>query len=458
MVDLVKMANAAKKFTEYLNKKGIEAKLKVSRYQKDIKAVEVSSSIPVMDLFKSIGIKAVVADLSKEEEKAISGKYKAKHVTIKTGINNVVNPLDELFIVNTFTEKGSIKTKELAPERIGVTKKKYKNTKQFDDDVYEGIKKLKIEPNVKIAMQELYRTVADSKSKSDSIKMNAAAQKAMETVKSQDKQAIGKDFGEVISLRWYLDQLDKKELVEFFFSEISNEPLVDYSVVIKQKSATIKLDVSAKFEAGAAPSINAIVPYIDKVYKNPKSDYRQPLQVLKILGGLDGSKENTSTKILKVAMILELGYFELEKIIGKEDYELADIQKHIQKIADISKNPKVRMATFESVYEPFYEYLKKTVSKDSLAVVFAGTTYKKYYSLVMSPLGYYLVDYMNKDPIYQEILNTLSREMKTEQVYLYFKGNNIDFEKKLFSKAQFKFNYGSNAKDSDNTGIKFSMK
>jgi hypothetical protein len=73
-------------------------------------------------------------------------------------------------------------------------------------------------------------------------------------------------------------------------------------------------------------------------------------------------------------------------------------------------------------------------------------------------MGYALVDYMNKNKIYQDILNNISREMKTEQVYLNFVGDKMVFHKKLFSNAEFKFAYGANAKDSDNTGIKFSMK
>ena len=72
-------------------------------------------------------------------------------------------------------------------------------------------------------------------------------------------------------------------------------------------------------------------------------------------------------------------------------------------------------------------------------------------------MGYALVDYMNKQQVYQDILNKISQQMKTEQVYLDFIGENMRFTKKLFSKASFKFAYGANAKDSDNTGIKFSM-
>jgi hypothetical protein len=109
-------------------------------------------------------------------------------------------------------------------------------------------------------------------------------------------------------------------------------------------------------------------------------------------------------------------------------------------------------------YKPFYDKLDKSVDSSSLSVVFNGSTFPKYFSLILSPMGYALVSYLNKQPIYQEILNNISREMNTEQVYLNFTSTSLAFKKKLFSNSEFKFSYGANAKNSDNTGIKFSIK
>jgi hypothetical protein len=127
-------------------------------------------------------------------------------------------------------------------------------------------------------------------------------------------------------------------------------------------------------------------------------------------------------------------------------------------IASASKSPENRIKMFNTEFREIYEILGKNAADDSLKVVFSTATYKKYYSLVLAPMGYGLVAYMNKTPIYQEILNNISREMKTEQVYLTFPGEALGFKKKLFSNASFTFSYGANAKDSDNTGIKFAMK
>jgi hypothetical protein len=299
--------------------------------------------------------------------------------------------------------------------------------------------------------------VADNKAKTDTVAFNAAAKKAMASVKPQDRQAIGKDFGEILSLRWYLTQDHGKGWTQFGFSVISNEALVDFYVNKVVGGKKIKSDVSAKFEAGAAPSIGAIVSNIDKVYKAPKSEEKKAIDVLKALAGEDG---NTSTKILKAFETLKLpAYTKLKSVVGaKGAFSITDVSSSIQKIAAASKTPANRIKMFNTEYSKIYEELGKNASPDSLAVVFSTATYKKYYSLVLAPMGYALVDYMNKNKIYQDILNNISREMKTEQVYLNFVGDKMVFHKKLFSNAEFKFAYGANAKDSDNTGIKFSMK
>ena len=182
--------------------------------------------------------------------------------------------------------------------------------------------------------------------------------------------------------------------------------------------------------------------------------------MLKALAGLSGTKETTSVKILASYKALNLpAYKKLKEVVGiKGDITIKDIQDHIQDIAKKHKNQKDRTAAFLKAYEPFYDVLGSKADAGSLGVVFNAATYPKYFSLVLSPMGYALVSYMNKLAIYQEILNNISREMKTEQVYLNFSSTSLVFKKKLFSKSEFKFAYGANAKNSDNTGIKFSMK
>lgn len=454
-MDYAKLTATAKKIDVYLKGKQIKSSIKKSRYQTQINAVEVAYPGSIEALLKEAKISGAISDLTVTEEKSISGKYKAKLITIKAAVASCAAK-EQFLIVNTFTEKGSLKTKDLAPDKLLLTDKKFKTLAEFDKAVYAGIKEVKVPNDVKDCISTLYETIAANKTHRDNIPLSAAAKKPFKTVKPQDKQAIGKDFGEVLSLRWYLTQNFAKGWSECYFSLESNAALVDYIIKIKIGNKIVPVDVSAKFEAGAAPSIGAIVDNIKTVYKNPNAEEKKAIGVLQALASDSG---NTSTKILAAYKTLNLpAYTKLKTLIGKADFTIEDVSAKIQKIASASKSGENRMKMFNTEFKGIYETLGKNASEDSLKVVFSTPTYKKYYSLLLAPMGYALVDYMNKTPIYQEILNNISREMKTEQVYLTFPGESMGFEKKLFSNATFKFAYGANAKDSDNTGIKFSMK
>ena len=453
--DYTKLATTAKKVSDFLSGKGVTAVVKTSRYQTQIKAVEVRHNGTLESLFKQYAINASLTDLTPVEEKSISGKYKAKVVTLNSASAGAAKG-DKFFIVNTYTEKGTVKTKELAPEKFGLTTAPYTTTTAFDTAVAKGIKSNKTIPaEIQTAINELYKVVSANTTTRNTIPFSPAAKKAMAQVKPQDRQAIGKDFGEVLSMRWYVSQPFGKSFTKAEFSTISNEALVDFVVTKKVGKEIIPQNISAKFEAGAAPSIGAIIGNVSKVFKSPSGDILAAINVLKALAD---DNANTSTKILAaMATIKHPAYAALKKVIGKPTFTITDISTHIQKIASINKTPKARIAAFNLAFKDVYTALNKSASDDSVAIVFAGASYKKYYSLIMAPMGYALVEYMNKQAVYQDILNKMSRAMNTEQVYLNFVGENLEFTCKVFSDAKFKFAYGANAKDSDNTGIKFSM-
>ena len=65
----------------------------------------------------------------------------------------------------------------------------------------------------------------------------------------------------------------------------------------------IKVEISAKFEEGGAPSIKTIVKEIDNVYKTPSQEEKKVIDILKILG-TQVSGETTSDKILKIAIYI----------------------------------------------------------------------------------------------------------------------------------------------------------
>ena len=220
----------------------------------------------------------------------------------------------------------------------------------------------------------------------------------------------------------------------------------------------IKVEISAKFEEGGAPSIKTIVKEIDNVYKTPSQEEKKVIDILKILG-TQVSGETTSDKILKIAMRLDFeGYNYLKKVIGKSDVNVKDIDNFVRNIAKTYDTAPVRIKEFRKIFDPYFRILTKGVKDESLGVIFTTDSFPKYSSSVIAPLGYWLIGYMNSLPSFIQVLNNVSRSLKTEQIYLNLTPSSLVFSKKIFEQAEFKFEYGGNAKNADNTGIKFSMK
>ena len=220
----------------------------------------------------------------------------------------------------------------------------------------------------------------------------------------------------------------------------------------------IKVEISAKFEEGGAPSIKTIVKEVDNVYKTPSPEEKKVIDILKILG-TQVSGETTSDKILKIAMRLDFeGYNYLKKVIGKSDINVKDIDNFVRRIAKTYDTAPVRIKEFRKIFDPYFKILTKGVKDESLGVIFTTDSFPKYSSSVIAPLGYWLIGYMNSLPSFIQVLNNVSRSLKTEQIYLNLTPSSLVFNKKIFEQAEFKFEYGGNAKNADNTGIKFSMK
>lgn len=444
------MAENAKVIVNFLKQQGVEASLKTSRYQTSIKAVEVSISIPIGDFLKSLKINGSITDLTQEEERNISGRYKSKMITLKGSVSTLKKDA-KFFLVNTFSDKGTLKSKALAPEKLGLTRGPFTSVAVFDKAVVDGINNLNVDADIKHAMAILFEQV-----RQDKTDFPPALTTLMGKIRSGDVQVIGKDYGEVLSLRWVVN--NTPNVIRFGFSESIQAALIDFFVVRRQGNKEIHQDYSAKYEEGGAPSIKSVVGSLDSIYKSPTAPQKAAIDVLKVLGS--SAKMNSSMRIVDAAQTVSLaGTAELKAIVGVGTRRLTveAIADKVKAIAQRHNNVAGRIAEFRSTFEPFFTKINKKATDDSLKVVFASKTYPKFHSPIVSPFGYKLVEYLNATPIYQEMLNLASRQSKVSQVYLNLKSGKIDFQEKTYKDGVFRFEYGSNAKDSDNTGIKFSM-
>lgn len=420
---------------------------KKSRYQSEYNALQIAIATSIESFFENLNYEVTVTEAAPQITKLISGKYKAVIITFKTNKNSI-QAGTQFYCVNTFTEKGSIKTKEVSPDKLKLAGIKYTTETAFDKNVNDALSLLKIDPTAISFMKKLYDTTAESKNKNTAFPEEC--KRLYKLIKPQDLQAIGKDFGEILSARWLMNQSEFNSFEWMQFPAASNEPLIDFS--IKMKNSLIKF--SAKFEKGAAPSINAIVDNIKNSYPNPTPDEKKYIYVLESLSG-----KGVSNNILEAMKHLKTAaYTELEKII-KSNFNLSDLSSFIRKnISEKYETTNARVDAFNDTFGNVLKLLNKTVTKDSLDVVFRSKTYQKELaSPIVSPMGYYLVDLLNKDEKFKKILNNIANSIDVRQIYLDFTSTSLDFEVKKFSDASFSFAYGANAKDSNNTGIKFKM-
>ena len=236
--DYPAMAATAKKMEKYLLAKGKPtAKVKVARNNSAIKAVEINDTIMDLEaLLKSLKFPGKVTDLSSADIQSISGKYKAKLVEVVNSIQSAgLTKGEKFFFLNTFTEQGSVKTKDLTPSELKLDSSDYTTLDSFDRAVNAGISNLNVPTEVQSAMFELFKNVSKNNTKTDTILFSATTKNALEKLKPNDRQAVGKDFGEVLSLRWYLTQPYSKGWTKFGFETGSNAALVDYYVYKKVK-------------------------------------------------------------------------------------------------------------------------------------------------------------------------------------------------------------------------------
>ena len=233
--DYPAMAATAQKVIKYLLAKGKIAKVKVARNNRVIKAVEIDDIIiNLEDLLISLSFPGKVTDLSSADIQSISGKYKARLVEIVKPIQSAgLTKGEKFFFLNTFTEKGSVKTKALTPSELKLDSSDYTTLDSFDRAVNAGISNLKVPTEVQLAMLELFKNVSKNSTKTDTVLFSTTTKNALEKLKPDDRQAVGKDFGEVLSLRWYLTQPYSKGWTKFGFETGSNAALVDYYVYKK---------------------------------------------------------------------------------------------------------------------------------------------------------------------------------------------------------------------------------
>ena len=348
----------------------------------------------------------------------ITGKYRTEELTIKESIDGAKIG-DKIYIVNAVTSRGELRTKELTPERMGVATGEKIGRSQFKKKVIQGINGLGVSVIIKEFMKDLMDSAETTSGKIKS--------EYIEQISDSDINIISKDFGEVTGAWWFLNVYDKTA-DGIMYPTQSNSRLVDYYATYSEKPS---LAISAKSGKGAPPSIDAIADILDKInYRDSKKKIAKNLII--------SIRDNTVLDgiILGSAEVKTPGWNALVKLIGK-NITPASIETFLSKYKNADELLKV--------LDPLYEIMGRAASSDITNRIIGNKAKRN--GLILSPLAYHLVDEMNTDKIYSNVLNEATKQINVSQLYIniYKTQKVVKYNIQEFKDIDFKFEYNGNA-------------
>lgn len=261
-------------------------------------------------------------------------------------------------------------------------------------------------------------------------------------ISDKDVAVIGKDFGELSGAWWFINNFDPKlSFVEF--PARSNEPLVDYYVGYPNK---VKLRVSAKAEAGAAPALNPIWNSIkDKTFSGIDGQVKTFISDIVNNDGLESiikaSKHFGST-----------GYTAVGTLIGKpNNYTSDDIEEWLSGYKDATVLNTI-------LTTKLYSKINKRAKIDTIQKILNEKGARRC-GIILSPMAYNLVDEVNANVKYKQFLTQICRALNVEQLYINLRKTTTTMNYKLkgFKDSEFGFEYHSNAGNPGGNKIGFKM-
>ena len=208
----------------------------------------------------------------------------------------------------------------------------------------------------------------------------------------------------------------------------SNLRLIDYYATYPKKP---NLAISAKAGKGAPPSIDAIADILDKInYTDSKKKIAKNLIIaIRNSSVLDGIVRGS-------AEVKTPGWNALIKLMGN-NITPASIEIFLSKYKTADEIIKV--------LDPLYKVMGRAASLDITKRIVGNRAKRN--GLILSPLAYHLVDMMNADKTYSNVLNEATKQINVSQLYIniYKTQKLVKYNIQEFKDIDFKFEYNGNA-------------
>jgi hypothetical protein len=411
------MGNTASKETQELYKIFVDGltKLNIKISKNNFSRYKFHLRAQVGDNYKEILNSIIQCEILNTNE-SLSQAYKTQLIKTK-------DEIELLFVNNGKPQNGILRTKQLTPDNLGFSGKTY--------DVDELYKELNnVLKNIDIKLKEcIYSLINSSYLNKNNINTDG--------VSNSDINNIAKDFGELTGALWCMIHYFKN--VKYCtFPAASNAALIDYYLTKNDNSI---INISAKAGIGAAPSLTAVSGLIEEKIIQPKKIHIEVADFV-----TEVKKQSALDTILIFSKKFKTpGYKEILNVGGQiETYSLFEDQISKMKWEEVKKQ-------FLSVWE----IMKRSPNEENANKLFK-TNFKKS-GVILSPLGYHLIDIINNNNLYVEFLNYSLNSLNTKQLYLNINNNIIQYTMKAFNTAKFLYHFDSNIKNPNNKKISFKM-
>lgn len=362
----------------------------------------------------------------KETKIKLSGSYTTQLIVLTKNFKSFKKGDSLYFVNNGKSKSGILRTKQLTPDALGFAGNQY-----TAKELYYAL--LKIVPDLPSAIRPCIESIIESSNKNKILIVT-------DGVSQSDLNIIAKDFGELTGALWALEHHYKDALYVKFPKE-SNSALVDYYIYGKNSKT---YPVSAKAGLGAAPSLTSVSQLlIDGIIIPDKKDkiISDFITGVKEKSGLDAIIDFSGTfNTPGFKMFSKLGV-PLDKKIQNIENFVADYDSWSSLKRDLSSA---------------YDTMKRWPSDANAEKLMASSQKKN--GIILSPLGYHLIDELNRVKEYTDFLTNSLNSLNTEQLYMDVGKNKLKYSVKTFSKSKFFFHFDSNIGNAANKKISFKMK
>jgi len=247
--------------------------------------------------------------------------------------------------------------------------------------------------------------------------------KSGEKLDKGDITRILKDFGEIACALRAFNEFPETVYVQF--PTKSNEKMVDFWCLNEnlEKVRYISVKSGTAGQIGAAPSMKNIRDFADDFRD---SEYKELFEIFT-------DERPVIQKILDAAGVLDPEIIKLIRKVIKKPVTVENISEFCRK----------HLGELKEKFGEFYSYIGRDFSDDSIGKV-ESKNLKTYSGFVLSPLGYFVMDTINRNKGFIDFLSNVIRKLQIIQANIVYKGN-LSFEFKELQTAEFKFDFHNNA-------------